>query len=136
MKQTLSPGAVAEAFADVLAGATASVQPRAVAACVRFLTRQRLLHDSGRILERLDELLLAREGYRRAAVVSATPLSLSETEEVERVLTAVIGAPVRARVSVRPSLIAGFRADVGGTLVDANVRGRFSRLRAHLRRHG
>jgi F-type H+-transporting ATPase subunit delta len=138
MKGHASLRAVARAFAEVLTATPGSQRARALAACARYLQQQRLLHRSPAVLELLDEGLLARAGIRRANVRSADPLSAAESGALERVLGSLVGGPVTARVAVRPALLAGFRAEVGGLLVDASVRGALARIRARVQqsRHG
>lgn len=133
MKQRVSLRIVARAFAEVLERCPPAQRPQAVAACAKLLERQRLLHRAPRILELLDEELLARQGVRRAAVATADALEALDVARIERALQSVRGAPVAARVTTRPQLLAGFRAEVGDLLVDASVQGALARVRAQLR---
>lgn len=129
----LSARTLGAAFAEVLADVPPAQLPAAVAACARLLQRQRLLHQAPRVLDALDETLLAKQSLQRARVMSATSLPATATAQVERALTTIVGQPVQARVSVQPALLAGFRAEVGDLLVDASLRGVLSRMRARVR---
>lgn len=133
MKRTLSATTIARAFAHFLGEVPAGRHSQALRACARFLQREHRLHDASEILDALDEVLLARHGMRRATVAVAERLSGGETRRIEDALRMILGAPVVARVSEAPYLLAGFRADVGDLRVDASLRGVLSRLRAEMR---
>lgn len=132
-KPRLSPRDVGRSFARFLAEVPRHRLPAARAACARFLARARMLHAASSVLEALDEALLARESFRRAAVTSADPLEASEVRVLEGVLGEIAGGPVRARVTVRPRLLAGFCAEIGDLFVDASLRGQLRRLRSRFR---
>lgn len=134
MKRRVPLRKVAQAFAEVLLGVLGTKRAPAFAVCARYLERQRLLYQAPRILQLLDEELLARRGRRRAAVASAVPLGPSGVRALEETLAVRVGAPVTARVTAQPSLLAGFRADVGDLFFDASLQGALSRFRARLRR--
>ena len=133
MNRRVSSQALGRALADLLGPLPRRAQPVAVRACARFLQRQRRLHEAPAILRALDASLLARDGKRRAALVSAETLHASAVRAIERQLTVLVGASVQARTSVHQGLLAGFRADVGDTTVDASLRGLLHRLRGCLR---
>lgn len=133
LSQRLSPRVLGAAFATVLSDVPSDRLADAVRACTRYLERAGLLHRAPAVLRALDEELLFRQKLLRADVVSAEPFTDDEAEEVEGHLTRVVGHPVRARVTVRTALLAGFRAEAGGVLVDASLRGSLARLRTRLR---
>lgn len=124
---------IGRAFAAVLADVTAAARPGAIRACARYLARVRHLHEAPEILAVTERELLAKQGRTLARVQSADDLSPVERTTVERHLQALLGMPVTGHLSVRPSLLAGFRAEVDGQMVDASLRGVLSRLRAELR---
>lgn len=134
MRTRLSPKQVAAAFAAVLSEVSERDRPAAIAACARFLARKRLLHAADAVLDALDEALLAREGNARAEVAAATEVPPADVHAIEMALVRAVGSPVRARVRVRPALLAGFRADVRGLRVDASLQGVLARLRARVGR--
>jgi F-type H+-transporting ATPase subunit delta len=90
----------------------------------RFL---RLVLDNRRILA-LDEILSAiREALDRqlgvveATVTVASPLADGDRAGIEQALARQLGRRVRMRVSVDPSILAGFVARVGSEVFDASV---------------
>lgn len=129
----LSLRAIARALAEVLSDVPVASSAVALQACARLLERQGLLHRAPRILSLLDEELLRRAGRRRASVVTAEALSPRSRKSLERFLNLLTGEPVVMRMTVRDSILAGFRADVGDLFVDASLRGQLQRLRASLR---
>lgn len=129
MNQRLSPRAVGRAFATLLHETPAAARPAALRACARYLRRARLLRRAGHILDAAEETLLMFQGKKRAEVETASAVDTSTVARIEKVLANIVGAPVHARVRIRPTLIAGFRAHLDGLIADASVRGRLSRLR-------
>lgn len=102
-------------------------------ATTRFLT---LLVDKDRIPQ-LPAIAAAfrdevdqRVGRVRATIMTAKPLSASALADIVRGLEKRTGKKVVPDVAVDPSVIAGVRAKIGGTVFDATVRARLDRLRA------
>lgn len=71
-----------------------------------------------------------RVGRVRATILTAKPLSPSALADIVRGLEQRTGKKVVPDVAVDPSVIAGVRAKIGGTVFDATVRARLERLRA------
>lgn len=132
--RSLSTHALAQAFAMVFSEVPGRQLPAATRACARFLQRAGLLHRAPLILAALDEALLAQRGLRRVPLATAEPLGEREQAGIESALAALVGGPVRTRVSLQPKLLAGFRAETDGLLIDASLQGALTRLRS--RWHG
>ena len=66
----------------------------------------------------------------RATIHTAKALSASALADIVRGLEKRTGKKIVADVAVDPSVIAGVRAQIGGTVFDATVRARLDRLRA------
>lgn len=99
----------------------------------RFLA---LLVDKDRIPQ-LPAIALAfrdevdqKVGRVRATIHTSTALSPSALADIVRGLEKRTGKKVIPDVAVDPSVIAGVRAQIGGTVFDATVRARLDRLRA------
>jgi F-type H+-transporting ATPase subunit delta len=73
-----------------------------------------------------------RLGISEAKVVSARRLDDQERREMEQRIGQLTGGQVEARFEEDSSLIGGVVVQVGSTVYDGSVRGRFSRLRQEL----
>lgn len=133
MSRTVSNRTVARAFAQFLSTVPSEKRFVAIRACARYLQLKRRLHDAEGILQALDAEMLAQKGKRRVVVAAADPLSRADARAVEERLGALLDAHVTVRGEERPHLLAGFRAEVDGLLVDASLRGVLSRLRSRIR---
>lgn len=84
----------------------------------------------------LLQALVARVGLeadRRVAVVRAVvPLTTEEESRLAAALSRVVGQQIEVRVTVDPSVLGGFVATIGDTMVDASVRHRLDSLRERL----
>jgi len=92
---------------------------------VRFLC---LLTEKGRegllpdIIKRFFELKDEREGIANVSVRVAVPIAKQQENAFINKLTSWAGKHVRLRVEVDPSIIGGFVARVGDTVLDASIR--------------
>ncbi|MBO0732305.1 MAG: F0F1 ATP synthase subunit delta, partial [Acidimicrobiaceae bacterium] len=92
----------------------------------------------GRPRDYLDELAsiverVAHESNRRLAeVVSAVEMDDAQRTELAEVLSRVTGRPTEVRVNVDPSILGGFVATIGDTVVDGSVRHRLDLLKDRL----
>lgn len=76
---------------------------------------------------------VASESNRRLAEVRApVELDPSQREDLAAALARIVGRPVEIRVSIDPSLLAGFVATVGDTVVDGSARHRLEMLKERL----
>ena len=84
------------------------------------------------ILQQYNVLLEALRGFERAEVITALPLTDEEKEVISRRLGDMIGRKLSIDAQVDPSIIGGFRARIGDTLIDGSVRHRLEALRKTL----
>jgi len=77
-------------------------------------------------------LLNTERGIVEAVAKTASPLSKTETDALQRKVAAMTGQTVDLRVEVDEALIGGLTVRVGDTLYDASVRSRLERLRERL----
>jgi F-type H+-transporting ATPase subunit delta len=76
---------------------------------------------------------LSKESHKRMAEVrSAIDLDEDRQQELSNALRRVVGYDVQLRVSVDPSILGGFVATIGDTVVDASVRHQLEVLRDRL----
>ena len=76
---------------------------------------------------------LSLESHKRMAEVrSAVPLNERQMQELSGALRRVVGYDVQLRVMVDPSILGGFVATIGDTVVDGSARHRLELLRDRL----
>lgn len=81
------------------------------------------------IVAAYEELIDEELGMVTADVHVATEPSPEQRSALESRLASITGRQVRARFSVDPALLGGFRAEIGSTVYDASVRGQLDALR-------
>ena len=87
----------------------------------QVMLRNHRLLDAEDILQRLREANDARHGIIQGRVTVAAPIAEDERKSIEEALSGRIGATVRLRMEVDPSILAGFVAHVGSSVFDASV---------------
>jgi len=98
----------------------------------RFLL---VVNDHGRlpllkeIVAAYEELVDEQAGRATANVKVATEPTAEQRAILEQRLAQITGRQVRARFSVDPALLGGFRAEIGSTVYDASVRGQLDAIR-------
>jgi F-type H+-transporting ATPase subunit delta len=65
-------------------------------------------------------------------VVTALPLEGEDKEWLSRQLEEIVGHKVMIDAKVDPSIIGGFKAKIGDTLIDGSIRSRLETLRKSL----
>lgn len=111
---------------DDLLGARADA---VVVAAVNFLIAAGQAKHVDGIAARVAALAAEEEGSVVAEVRSATPLSDEQITRIEAALSDATGKTVQAKAVTDPSVIGGIVAQVGDTVFDGSVRGRFDELR-------
>ncbi len=86
------------------------------------------------VMKEFQALLNEASGVLVAQVESAIELSEAERQAIAQKLEALSGKKVQLESKVNPSLIGGFTARVGDTVIDGSVKHQLERLREHLRR--
>ncbi len=97
-----------------------------------LLVSKGILRRGGDILQQYNALLDAHHGIERAKVTAALPLVDQESEAISRRLGEIVEHKVVIDAQVDPSIIGGFIARVGDTLIDGSIRQRLETLRKSL----
>jgi F-type H+-transporting ATPase subunit delta len=84
------------------------------------------------LLAHLVERVAAESNRRVAEVQAPVDLDDAQRQQLAAALTRVAGRQVEVRVTVDPSVLAGFRATIGDTVVDGSARHRLSLLKDRL----
>ncbi len=97
-----------------------------------LLVSKGILRRVGDILQQYNALLDAHQGMKRAKVVAALPLGDQESKAISRRLGEIVERKVVIDAQVDPSIIGGFIARVGDTLIDGSIRQRLETLKKSL----
>jgi F-type H+-transporting ATPase subunit delta len=84
------------------------------------------------IIQAYEQLLNEQYGIKHAEVITATPLTETEKENIRQYLESVIGEKVVLTLEVNPEIIGGFIARVNSSLIDGSIRTRLQALRKNL----
>jgi len=77
----------------------------------------------------------AHDQVRRVKMQSASPLSASQAEELQRVIETTLGQKVRLEQSTNPDLLAGVVIQTEGWLLDGSLQGQLAQLKNQLTRN-
>ena len=97
-----------------------------------LLVSKGILSRSGDILQQYNHLLDGHRGIERARVTTALPLGAEEKEVVCRHLGEIVGRKVVMDGQLDPSIIGGFIARIGDTLIDGSLRQKLESLKKNL----
>jgi F-type H+-transporting ATPase subunit delta len=97
-----------------------------------LLVSKGILSRSGDILQQYNNLLDAHRGVERARVTTALPLGIEEKEGVSRRLGEIVDRKVVIDGQLDPSVIGGFIARIGDTLIDGSIRQKLETLKKNL----
>jgi len=97
-----------------------------------LLVSKGILSRSGDIFQQYKNLLDAHRGVERARVTTALPLGAEEREEVCRRLGEIVDCKVVMDGQLDPSIIGGFIARIGDTLIDGSLRQKLETLKKKL----
>jgi F-type H+-transporting ATPase subunit delta len=103
---------------------------------VILLVSKGILSRSGNIYQQYNHLLDAHRGVERARVTTALPLGTEEKEVVSRRLGKIVDRKVVMDGQVDPSIIGGFIARIGDTLIDGSIRQKLETLKKNLAEAG
>ena len=87
---------------------------------------------AGDISHHYDRLLDAYHGVEHAEVVTALPLDEGYKKRISRQLGEIMGRTIVIDAEVDPSVVGGFVAKIGDTLIDGSLRGKLEALRKSL----
>jgi F-type H+-transporting ATPase subunit delta len=91
-----------------------------------------ILSRSGDIFQQYNNLLDAHRGVERAKVTTALPLGIEEKEVVSHRLGEIVDRKVVIDGQLDPSIIGGFIARIGDTLIDGSIRQKLETLKKNL----
>lgn len=97
-----------------------------------LLVSKGILFRSPDIFQQYNNLLDAHRGVERAKVTTALPLGAEEEEVVSRRLGEIVDRKVVIDGQVNPSIIGGFIARIGDTLIDGSIRQKLESLKKNL----
>ena len=126
-----NPGLPFEVKRHLLEERLEKINPLALNLACLLVSRGRL-GLAGDISQQYDGLLDAYHGVERAEVVAALPLDDEDKDRISRQLGEITGRKIIIDVRVDPSIVGGFVARVGDTLIDGSVRSRLESLRKSL----
>jgi len=90
------------------------------------------LRLANNISQEYDRLLDAYHGIEHAEVATALPLDDEGKERLSRQLGEMMGRKIVIDAQVDPSVVAGFIAKIGDTLIDGSIRNKLEALRKSL----
>jgi F-type H+-transporting ATPase subunit delta len=111
------------------------LQGRATSTTVRlasYATQVGRPRDYADLLAHLVDRVAAESNRRLASVRSAVDLDEAHRRQLAGVLTRIAGHNVDVRVTVDPTVLGGFVATIGDTVVDGSTRHRLDLLKARL----
>jgi F-type H+-transporting ATPase subunit delta len=83
----------------------------------------------GDISHRYERLLDAHHGIVRAEVITAVPLGDKDRKRLSDRFAGMVGHEVIIEARVDPSIVGGFRAKIGDTLIDGSIKNTLDSLR-------
>lgn len=96
---------------------------------VGLLAKKNRLAFLGEVLEQFNRLSDRDAGLVRGELRSAVSFSVDEIRELAKSIGKKIGSEVELNVSVDPSLLGGFVANVGGKTFDSSLRTQLHRMK-------
>jgi F-type H+-transporting ATPase subunit delta len=97
-----------------------------------LLTSRGRLRIAHNISQQYDRLLDAHQGIEHAEVLTALPLDDEDKQRLSQQLGEMVGRKVIIDSQVDPSVVGGFVARIGDTLIDGSIRNRLETLRKSL----
>jgi F-type H+-transporting ATPase subunit delta len=97
-----------------------------------LLVSKGILSRSRDIFQQYNNLLDAHRGVERAKVTTALPLDSEEEEVVSRRLGEIVDRKVVIEGQADPSILGGFIARMGDTLIDGSIRQKLETLKKSL----
>ena len=97
-----------------------------------MLAERDRLGSLGVILAAFTERVMAHRKVMDAQIVTATALPVDQREALARSLSAAVGAEVRVKESLDPSIVGGIVARVGSVVYDASLTRQLEKLRQQL----
>lgn len=101
---------------------------------IRLLLDKERLSFLGDIVGIYATLLDEAEGRVRAKIISASPLSKADLNNIVKGLSAAIGKKIVADVSLDPEIIGGIIAHVGGLVFDGSIKTQLENIGYNLKK--
>jgi len=120
-----------DAKKSLLQKALGKIHPLAFNLAVLLVSKGSLFR-SGDIFQQYNNLLDVHRGVERARVTTALPLAPKEREVVSHRLGEIVDRKVVIDGQVDPSIIGGFIARIGDTLIDGSIRQKLETLKKKL----
>jgi F-type H+-transporting ATPase subunit delta len=95
---------------------------------VGLLAQKRRLFALPEIIRAFLALLAQRRGEITAEVVSAKPLTKSQSAALAEALQTAVGKPVTLAARVDPNVLGGLIVQVGSQMIDSSLRSKLRRL--------
>ena len=127
-----SPVLAAEVRSGVVADLLAGRDLEAARRLVTYLTRIGRPRDFVELLKALVERVGLEADLRVVVVRAAVALAAEQEDRLAAALSRVVGQRLEVRVTVDPTVLGGFVATIGDTMIDASVRHRLDSLRERL----
>ncbi len=105
---------------------------RSILVFVDLLLRKKRLAELPTIVTEYEALVERQQGVQRAHVVSAVPLSKSETAKLLAGLERTTHAKIKLSAEVDPALIGGALVRIGDRVIDRSVRTLLASMRERL----
>ncbi len=86
----------------------------------------------GEIYALFRQLYLDDQKRSDAVIESAYPISLSDKEELEKILSQKFDKTITATIVVKPELLAGVKITINDKVIDGSVKGRLNELATQL----
>ena len=97
-----------------------------------LLVSKGLLRLGGNIFQQYNALMDVHRGIERAKVTAALPLADEDQEAISHRLEKIVERKVVIDAQIDPSIIGGFIARVGDTLIDGSIHQKLETLRKSL----
>ncbi|MEM6388866.1 MAG: F0F1 ATP synthase subunit delta [Pseudomonadota bacterium] len=100
---------------------------------LRLMAQNRRLFVTPALLTALSDRLAAHRGEVSADVVSAKPLTKTQTDKLTAQLKKAVGKDVKLNATVDESLIGGLIVKLGSKMIDTSIRSQLSALKTTMK---
>ena len=97
-----------------------------------LLMSRGILKIAGAVSQQYGLLLDAHHGIEHADVITAVPLNDKDQERLSRLFTEIVGLKVIINTRTDPSIVGGFTARIGDTLIDGSIHNMLQLLKKNI----
>ena len=97
-----------------------------------LLMSRGILKIAGAVSRQYGRLLNAHHGIEHADVITAVPLNDEDRERLSRQFTEIAGHNVIINARIDPSIVGGFTARIGDTLIDGSIHNMLESLKKNI----